>query len=435
MKYYSTKRQSQLVSLKEAVIKGLAPDNGLYMPIHMPVIPNAFFNNIKGMSLQEISFAIANVIFKDDVDAECLKNIVYDTLKFDIPLVPISDNIYSLELFHGPTMAFKDVGARFMARLLAYFNSQEADKSPINVLVATSGDTGGAVANGFYNVEGVKVFVLYPAHKVSKIQESQFATLGNNVYAIETDGTFDDCQSLVKQAFLDKELNQNIKLTSANSINIARLIPQSFYYFYAYAQFYNVNDKEKNLVISVPCGNLGNLTAGLIAKKMGLPVKRFLAANNKNDIFFKYLTTGIYKPKPSVQTIANAMDVGNPSNFERIMELFGNSYKSVCANISGNWYNDNDIRKTIYDLYVRQGYLLDPHGATAYKSLEQNLGADECGIFLETAHPAKFKDTVEEIIHKEISVPDNLSKFANGVKESIPLPNNYNALKSLLLSI
>lgn len=433
MKYYSTRKQSPFTSLKEAVIRGLAPDRGLYMPEFIPKIPKAFFNNVKDMSLQEMSFVVANAFFKDDIDAASLKDIVYDTLNFDIPLCRIGDsNIYSLELYYGPTMAFKDVGARFMARLLGYFNAMETEQSPINVLVATSGDTGGAVANGFYGVEGVRVFVLYPANKVSNIQESQFTTLGNNIFAIEVDGTFDDCQNLVKKAFLDYDLNDRMKLTSANSINIARLIPQSFYYFYAYAKC--INNKNNNIVISVPSGNLGNLTAGLIAKKMGLPIKRFIAANNRNDVFFKYLTDGKFQPKPSVQTIANAMDVGNPSNFERIADLYAHSKSHICDDIKGYSYDDEIISETMRKCYMEEHYLLDPHGATAYKALTENLNRNECGIFLETAHPAKFKENVDAIIETDIPIPDKLVNFMKGIKCSIPLPNDFNALKILLLS-
>ena len=310
------------------------------------------------MTLQEISFEVAKAFFGDDVESDKLKDIVYETMNFDIPLVKVSDNIYSLELFHGPTAAFKDVGARFMARLLGYFIAKEKETKTVNVLVATSGDTGSAVANGFLNVEGVKVYVLYPKGKVSEIQEKQFTTLGNNITAIEVEGTFDDCQKLVKEAFMDDELNKQMFLTSANSINVARFLPQSFYYFYAYAQFKRLNPSEEP-VVCVPSGNFGNITAGIFGKFMGLPIKRFIAANNKNDIFYKYIQTGKYTPAASVQTIANAMDVGDPSNFARILDLFKNSHESISAEISGTTYDDKQIAETMAKVYKKDNYLLE----------------------------------------------------------------------------
>ncbi|MGM9823735.1 MAG: threonine synthase, partial [Muribaculaceae bacterium] len=343
MKYYSTNGKTPMVTLAEAVVKGLAADRGLFMPEHIGKMPKAFFNNISSMSLQEMSFAVAYMLFGDDIDSDDLKHIVSDTLNFDIPLVKVDDQRYSLELFHGPTLAFKDVGARFMARLLGHFNRQNGENRMVNVLVATSGDTGGAVANGFLNVPGVRVFVLYPSGKVSRIQEAQFTTLGNNITAIEVNGTFDDCQALVKSAFMDKELNSHMMLTSANSINVARFLPQMFYYFYAYAQLMKAGEDLNNIVVAVPSGNFGNITAGLIAKFMGLPVKRFIAANNRNDVVYNYLQTGVYTPKPSVATIANAMDVGDPSNFARILDLYHNSWEAIKAEISGFTYTDEQI--------------------------------------------------------------------------------------------
>lgn len=434
MKYYSTNLESTEVSLKEAVIKGLAPDKGLYMPKRIPVIPEAFFKNIGAMTLQEISFTVAECLFGDDVDSDALKKIVYDTLSFDIPLVKVSDNIYSLELFYGPTLAFKDVGARFMARLLGFFNARDNDKRNVNVLVATSGDTGSAVANGFLGVEGVQVYVLYPKGKVSLIQESQFTTLGQNIIAIEVDGTFDDCQALVKNAFMDKQLNAHMKLTSANSINVARFLPQMFYYFYAYAQLASNGEDLSNVVVCVPSGNFGNLTAGLFAKRMGLPIKRFIAANNANDVVYKYLQTGNYEPKPSVQTIANAMDVGAPSNFARILDLYKKSYEEITADISGARYTDEEIEKTILDTRVVCGYQLDPHGAVGYRALTDLINLGEIGIFLETAHPAKFKDTIDNIIDGDIQIPDRLKKFMDGDKQTIQLSKDFAQLKSYLLS-
>lgn len=431
MKYYSTNKQAPAVSLQEAVVKGLAPDKGLYMPEKIKALPQSFFDSIGDMSFQEIAYVVADAFFGEDVEADTLKAIVYDTLSFDTPVVHVSDNIYSLELFHGPTLAFKDVGGRFMARLLGYFIKKQGQKD-VKVLVATSGDTGSAVANGFLGVDGIHVYVLYPKGKVSQIQECQFTTLGQNITAIEVDGTFDDCQALVKTAFLDEELNSKLNLTSANSINVARFLPQSFYYFYAYAQLVR-QGKADNLVFSVPSGNFGNITAGLIAKKMGLPVKRFIAANNSNDIFYEYLQTGDYKPRPSVQTIANAMDVGDPSNFARVMDLYHNSLQEVKGDVSGEWYDDSAIRRIVKETYQKTGYLLDPHGACGYQALRDGLAADENGVFLETAHPAKFLETVESIIGESVAIPDKLQKFMKGKKQSVEMSKAFKDFKGLLL--
>lgn len=431
MLYYSTNKQTPPASLEEAVIKGLAPDKGLYMPEKIKHLPPAFFHNMGEMSLQEISFIVAEAFFGEDVEADVLKNIVYDTLSFDIPLVPVHDSIYSLELFHGPTLAFKDVGARFMARLLGYFIKKEGEKE-VNVLVATSGDTGSAVANGFLGVPGIHVYVLYPKGKVSEIQEKQFTTLGRNITALEIDGTFDDCQALVKNAFMDKDLNKMMHLTSANSINVARFLPQSFYYFYAYAQLLR-RDISDNVVMCVPSGNFGNITAGLFAKRMGLPVKRFIAANNRNDIFLHYLRTGVYEPKPSVATLANAMDVGAPSNFARVLDLYGGSHDAICADISGAAYSDNQIRETLADVYRRHHYLLDPHGTCGYRALVEGLKPGETGVFLETAHPAKFLATVEEIIGEPVAVPSALQRFMQGKKRSVELSADFTHFKRYLL--
>ena len=436
MLYYSTNGKSPRVSLQTAVVKGLAADRGLFMPERIPVLPKAFFNNIGDMSLQDISYVVANVLFGDDIESTTLKDIVYDTLNFDIPLHYVTDDRYSLELFHGPTLAFKDVGARFMARLLGYFNRQEnKDGSMVNVLVATSGDTGSAVANGFLGVPGVRVFVLYPQGKVSRIQEAQFTTLGKNITALEINGTFDDCQALVKSAFMDDELNAHMKLTSANSINVARFLPQMFYYFYAYAQLAKRGQDLSNIVVSVPSGNFGNITAGLIGKRMGLPIKRFIAANNRNDIFFNYLKTGIYSPKASVATIANAMDVGDPSNFARVLDLYKHSHSAICKDISGCTYGDEQIAETMAKTYRNTGYLLDPHGAVACRSLEEGLEAGETGIFLETAHPAKFKTTVEAIIKEEIDIPDRLAAFLNNDKKTVRMSSDFESFKNYLMSV
>lgn len=437
MKYYSTNGKSPLASLKDAVVKGLAPDGGLYMPERIPAIPKAFFNNLQEMSLQEIAYVVASTLFGEDIEADKLKNIVYDALNFPIPLKKVEDNIYVLELFHGPTLAFKDVGARFMARLLGYFNSKENDGKDVNVLVATSGDTGSAVANGFLNVPGVNVFVLYPKGKVSRLQEMQFATLGGNIHPLEIDGTFDDCQAMVKAAFVDRELNEKMKLTSANSINPARFLPQMFYYFWAYAQLLKQTDDEKageKLVFCVPSGNLGNICSALIGNKMGLPVKRFIAANNRNKVFTDYLMTGVYEPKASILTVANAMDVGAPSNFARIINLYGNDYGTISNFISGRSYDDKQILDVIEKLYRENGYLLDPHGATGYMALKDSLKEGEIGVFLETAHPAKFKETVEKSISETVTVPEALQKFSTRQKQSVKLPATFSALKRYLLN-
>ena len=431
MKYYSTNRKASDATLEEAVVKGLAADRGLYMPHNIRILPASFYEQIDQLSFQEIASQVADAFFGEDVPAETLKQIVYDTLSFDVPVVRVKENIYSLELFHGPTLAFKDVGGRFMARLLGYFIRKEG-KRQVNVLVATSGDTGSAVANGFLGVEGIHVYVLYPKGKVSEIQEKQFTTLGRNITAVEVDGTFDDCQALVKSAFMDQELNERMQLTSANSINVARFLPQAFYYFYAYAQMKKLG-REKELVVCVPSGNFGNITAGLFAKRMGLPVKRFIAANNRNDIFYQYLKTGQYAPKPSVQTIANAMDVGDPSNFARILDLYEGSHDAIASEISGETYTDDQIRETVQLTYDETGYLLDPHGACGYRALSENLQPGEVCVFLETAHPAKFLHTVEDIIGTDINIPEKLKAFMNGTKQSVPMSKNFMTFKEWLL--
>lgn len=432
MKYYSTNQQERNVSLEEAVVKGLAADKGLYMPDVIKSLPASFYDHIEDLSFQEIACRVADAFFCEDVPADTLKQIVCDTLSFDAPLVPVSDNIYSLELFHGPTLAFKDVGGRFMARLLGHFIRKEG-KQQVNVLVATSGDTGSAVANGFLGVEGIHVYVLYPKGKVSEIQEKQFTTLGQNITALEVDGTFDDCQALVKAAFMDKELNAHMQLTSANSINVARFLPQAFYYFYAYAQLKKAG-KVDNVVVCVPSGNFGNITAGLFGKRMGLPVKRFIAANNRNDIFYQYLQTGVYSPRPSVATIANAMDVGAPSNFARVLDLYGNSHDAICADISGATYTDEQIAETVKNVWQAHHYLLDPHGACGYRALSEGLKPGETGIFLETAHPAKFKDTVEKIIGEEVEIPAKLQAFMRGEKKSVAMSKEFTAFKNYLMN-
>jgi threonine synthase len=433
MQYYSTNNKTQSVSLQEAVIRGLAADKGLFMPVQIKRFEPTFFENIQHLSFQEIAFEVANMFFGEDIESSKLKEIVYDTLQFDCPVVKVTDSIYSLELFHGPTLAFKDVGARFMARLLNYFLGKTEQQ--VNVLVATSGDTGSAVANGFLGVEGIHVYVLYPKGKVSKIQESQFTTLGKNITAIEIDGNFDDCQHLVKTAFLDAELNERLVLTSANSINVARFLPQAFYYFNAYARLKESGALDgKELVVSVPSGNFGNLTAGLFAKEMGLPVKQFIAANNANDVVFEYLETGVYNPRPSVETIANAMDVGAPSNFARVLDMYQYSHKTIAEIIKGFRYTDDEIRQVVKNVFSKTGYLCDPHGACGFQALNEYLKENQIGVFLETAHPAKFKETVDELIGADnLKLPERLAQFMKGQKKSVELGKEFESFKNYLL--
>ena len=432
MRYYSTNGKAPLASLREAVVNGLAPDRGLYMPERIKPMPKAFFRDLPKLDLPETAFAVATNFFGEDVDPEALERIVYGALNFRIPVVEVSSRICSLELFHGPTLAFKDVGARFMARLLAYFNQDESRE--VNVLVATSGDTGSAVANGFLGVEGVRVFVLYPKGRVSPIQECQFTTLGQNITALEIDGSFDDCQALVKSAFMDPDLTDRMKLTSANSINVARFLPQSFYYFHGVGQMQQ-KGRGEDLVICVPSGNFGNLCSALFAVRMGLPVKRMIAANNRNDVFFKYLQTGQYIPRPSIATLANAMDVGDPSNFARILDLYDGDWNAIRAFLSGQSVDDDTILSTIRDCRWQTGYILDPHGACAYRALADGLRDGENGLFCETAHPAKFKDTVEEATDQPVGIPGRLAAFMRGEKKSVPLPADFQAFKAYLSSI
>ena len=433
MLYYSTNKKAEKATLEKAVVKGLAEDKGLYMPEKIKTLPKEFFDKIETMSFQEIAYTVADAFFGEDVEAEALKKIVYDTLAFDCPVVPVTENIYSLELFHGPTLAFKDVGARFMARLLQYFLKKEGQNGEVNVLVATSGDTGSAVANGFLGVEGIHVYVLYPKGKVSPIQECQFTTLGKNITAIEVDGVFDDCQALVKAAFMDEELNKHMKLTSANSINVARFLPQSFYYFNAYARMKEAG-KADNLVMCVPSGNFGNICSALFGHRMGLPIKRFIAANNANDIFYNYLKTGEYNPQPSKATLANAMDVGDPSNFARIYNLYNGEHKTITSLIDGETYKDEAIMKTMRECYAETGYVLDPHGACGYQALKDLLKEGETGVFCETAHPAKFKEKVDAILSTDIEIPQRLQEFMKGTKQSVEMSKEFGDFKSFLLS-
>ena len=452
MNYYSTNGKAPIADLQKAVVKGLAEDRGLYMPEEIKILPKVFFENISEMTFQQIAYNVASAFFGEDVDLDALQDIVYDTLSFDCPVVKVKDNIYALELFHGPTLAFKDVGARFMARLLRYFLGEPRDSrqsrqtSEVNVLVATSGDTGSAVANGFLGVEGIHVYVLYPKGKVSPIQECQFTTLGKNITAIEVDGVFDDCQALVKSAFMDEELNKHMKLTSANSINVARFLPQAFYYFNAYARVKSLTSHlsplTSNLVMCVPSGNFGNICSALFGHVMGLPVKRFIAANNANDIVYKYLQSGKYEPKASVQTLANAMDVGDPSNFARIINLYSQNGKltdeathhRITNLISGATYNDEQIKATMRQCYEETGYILDPHGATGYQALVDGLQPGEIGVFCETAHPAKFKEKVDDILGIDVEIPDRLAAFMKGEKQSVPMTKNFDDFKRFLMS-
>lgn len=431
MKYYSTNRTAPPAGLKQAVTESLAPDRGLYMPETIGRLPDSFFETIERKNFREIGLAVARTLFGGDIPGDELETIVEGTLSFDTPVVPVGENIYSLELFHGPTAAFKDVGARFMARMLSHFTAGGSDS--ITVLVATSGDTGSAVANGFLGVENIQVVVLYPRGKVSDLQEKQFTTLGQNIRALEIDGTFDDCQRLVKTAFLDPELAGRLTLTSANSINVARLLPQSFYYFHAYAQLKKIG-REDGVVFSVPSGNFGNLTAGLLAKRMGLPVKRFISANNRNDVFLDYLRTGVYSPRPSVETVANAMDVGDPSNFARILDLYGNITDRVRSDITGYSYTDEQIKSCIGKVYDETGYMLDPHGACGYMALAEGLNDGETGVFLETAHPAKFRETVEEATGRPVELPESLKAFAGREKRSVPLGKDYPGFREWCLA-
>jgi threonine synthase len=432
MKYYSTNNRDRKVSLREAVIQGLAPDNGLYMPEYIPVLPDFFINALADLTLEQIGFEVAVRFVHDDVPENELRKIIEHTIQFDAPLVAIEENVYSQELFHGPTLAFKDFGARFLSGLLGYFAQQE--NKTITILVATSGDTGSAVANAFLNVPGTRVVVLYPAGKVSEVQEKQFTTLGSNITALEVTGTFDDCQRLVKAAFMDADLKKSFFLTSANSINIARLIPQSFYYFYAYA---HLAKTRRPLVVSVPSGNFGNLTAGLIAKRMGLPITKFVAATNVNAVVPEFLNSGVFLPRTSKQTISNAMDVGNPSNFVRMLDLYNQDSMMLANDVAGYSFTDTETKGAMKSVFEKNQYILDPHGAVGYLGLKTFLQThpEYSGVFLETAHPAKFIEVVEEAILTKPELPERLNKFLAGKKNSIPISSKFEELKSLLPSL
>ena len=432
MKYYSTSNTELSYGLKEALLRGLAPDRGLFMPCSIPVLTRAKLSAIREMNLTEIAVEISERLFGEDIPGPELKALVEEAVNFDTPLVEVEEGIHSLELFHGPTLAFKDVGARFLSRMLGYF-TRDLDRE-VHILVATSGDTGSAVANGFLGVPGIKVHVLYPSKLVTPLQEKQFTTLGGNISALEVEGTFDDCQRLVKEAFMDAELSTQMTLSSANSINLARFLPQAFYYFRAWGQIAPGDQKE--LFFSVPSGNYGNMTAGLIAREMGLPVQTFLSANNINDVVPSYLLTGKYKPRPSQATIANAMDVGDPSNFVRILDLFKNRHEWISEHMKGYSYSDHEIKQVIKKVYDNNGYLCDPHGAIGYQAAKSYLKEkpDSTGIFLETAHPAKFKESVEEVIGKKVDIPERLAAFAHKEKQSKMMKPDYAEFREYLRS-
>jgi threonine synthase len=436
MKFYSTNKQSPIVNFKEATIKGQAPDKGLYFPEIIPQLEKGLIDGIESLSNEEIAFRVMKPYVGNTIPDERLFQIVTETVNFPIPLVKVNDTISSLELFHGPTLAFKDIGARFMSRCLGHFvmgrDAESGLNRKITVLVATSGDTGGAVANGFYNVDGVDVVILYPSGKVSPVQEKQLTTLGKNIKALEVAGTFDDCQQMVKQAFTDKDINNKLFLTSANSINVARWLPQQLYYFFAYKQW---ADKEYPPVISVPSGNFGNICAGILAMQSGLPVKHFIAACNANDIVTEYLQSQQLKPKQAVATLSNAMDVGNPSNFVRILEIFNHQFPDLKSKLSSYSITDEETLETIKRVFQKENYVLDPHGAVGYLSLQRYLHdkPEQKGVFLETAHPVKFPDAVENSIGKQIEIPTDVQSIMDKEKSSLPIKADFGQLKQYLL--
>ncbi len=429
MNYYSLNKKAPNTTFEEAVVRGLAPDKGLYFPENITPLPDSFFDTIEKKSNIDIAFEAIKQFVIFEIPEKDLKKIIEETLSFDFPVIEFNENISTLELFHGPTMAFKDVGARFMARCLGYFNKSNMRK--VTVLVATSGDTGGAVANGFLGVKGVDVVILYPSGKVSDIQEKQLTTLGQNITALEVDGVFDDCQDMVKQAFIDGQLTQQMQLTSANSINVARWLPQLFYFLFAYKQ---LKSKYNNIVFSVPSGNFGNICAGMVAQKLGMPVKHFIASNNENNVVTQYLKTNTYLPKPSVSTISNAMDVGNPSNFIRIQELYGNDFETLKTNLSSYSFSDSETKKALMDIYTSYNYIADPHSAVGYLGAKAHLEKhpENHLVFLETAHPTKFLDVVEETINTKVELPEQIKSVMGKKKVSLKI-SNYNDLKTFLL--
>ncbi|MBK9458550.1 MAG: threonine synthase [Sphingobacteriales bacterium] len=434
MFFYSTRHQSPNANLRQAVMQGLPTDNGLYMPSHIEKLPASFFDQIENLSFPEISFAVAQCLLQDTIPAADLKEIVYKAINFDAPLIPINQNLACLELTHGPSLAFKDFGARFMAQIMQYFVRQSKQK--LYILVATSGDTGGAVAQGFLGVEGIEVIILYPSKKISELQEKQLTTLGNNITALEVAGTFDDCQHLVKQAFLDTQLQQHLQLSSANSINLARLVPQAFYYVYAYAQ---AKKYGKPVVFSVPSGNFGNLTAGLLAKRIGTPIHHFVAANNANNVFTQYHHTALFNPRSSVTTLSNAMDVGNPSNLQRIQDLYNNDIDAIRADIDAYDYTDQQTVEAMKQVYEKYNYLMCPHTAVAYLGINSYLAnhptEDITGVFLATAHPAKFLDIVEPALNIKVPLPENLAKLVDRPKQAIPMSTQFADFKAYLMQL
>ncbi|HXJ97567.1 MAG TPA: threonine synthase [Gelidibacter sp.] len=429
MKYYSLNKKAPNATFKDAVIKGIAPDKGLYFPENITPLPDSFFENIDTLSYETIAFEAIKQFVTPDIPEDVLKTIIAETLAFDFPVVEINKEISTLELFHGPTMAFKDVGARFMARCLGYFNQNNTKN--VTVLVATSGDTGGAVAHGFLGVKGVNVVILYPSGKVSYIQEKQLTTLKKNITALEVDGVFDDCQDMVKRAFLDEELTNKMQLTSANSINVARWLPQMFYFFFAYKQLHKTH---KNIVFSVPSGNFGNICAGMMAKQLGLPIHHFIASNNENNVVTEYLKTQLYQPKPSIQTISNAMDVGNPSNFIRIQEIYKNNFENLKSDLSSYSFSDDETRNGLIELYEDHNYIADPHGAVGFLGCKAYLENDKNAhcVFLETAHPTKFLDIVTDIIKENMALPPQIEAVIDKKKKAIPI-SNYEDLKNELI--
>jgi len=429
MQFYSLNHKSPKVSFKEAVIKGIAPDKGLYFPERIQKLDKKIFDQIDDYSNHELAFEMIKQFVGEDIPEADLKLIIEDTLNFDFPLVPIEEDVLSLELFHGPTMAFKDVGGRFMARCLSYFNKKQTTE--VTVLVATSGDTGGAVASGFLGVKGVHVLILYPSGKVSEVQEKQLTTLGQNIKALEVDGTFDDCQAMVKTAFLDTEITDSMQLTSANSINVARWLPQMFYFAFAYKQLKN---RSKKLIFSTPSGNFGNICAGFMAQQIGLPINHFIASTNANRVVPNFMTNGVYEPLKSVATISNAMDVGDPSNFIRIREIFKDNFKQIRKNLSSFSFSDYQTREAMQDVYTRTKYVMDPHGAVGYLGLKEYLKKHDKaqGIFLETAHPVKFLDVVEPVIQKKIPYPTQIEEIMDREKEATSI-SSYAELKEFLL--
>lgn len=431
MQFYSLNKKSPDVNFKDATINGQAPDKGLYFPGTIPQVKKELISNIENYSNEAIAFEVIKPYVGDTISESDLFNIVKETINFPIPVVKVTDDIFSLELYHGPTLAFKDIGARFMSRCLGHFVKDSGKK--VTVLVATSGDTGGAVANGFYNVPGVEVVILYPSGKVSSVQEKQLTTLGNNIHALEVNGNFDDCQKMVKAAFLDEELNKKLFLTSANSINVARWLPQQFYYFFAYKQWLQ---KDNAPVVCVPSGNFGNICAGLLANASGLPVKHFIAATNANDVVPQYFASQNYQPKKAVATISNAMDVGDPSNFVRILELFQQQYGNLIAKVSSCSVTDDVTKQTLLAVYNQHNYLCDPHGAVAFRALEDylQLHPGDKGIFLETAHPVKFFDVVEPVIGQTVEIPASIEEQLKLEKKSTIINADFAALKDYLLA-